>query len=1011
MNLIFTVMKYKELLIILVVLLSACSQGISQHKKRQIKTYTSADGITEVVGSYIMKDSLGYIWTYGSNTAHRFDGYRFKNYYPAVQKDGRKTNLHIHRMYCSPDNDRVICGNLGAYLYDPSVDQFVSISDSFPTHPKQFLPELTAAAKVGDRLYFTSFVGLHSYDMTKKQWEYHDITPEKEHKNNHHSKKAFWSLAIDKYDPAKLIMFGRSTYAKFDTENQSVVECKTYPLEDKYPISIHNFVQTGPDRFLLSSYGRGIIKYDAKTNTAGILYNESSVGFEGTPFRISHSSCLVGNEIVSTSFNDFMTFVDTLTGKARDYETMTPYSFDYTTFGDSIYWGTTIKGLLKIQSSLDTRYPIKLPNQDLISKIVFSNDGKKVIILAKTETLYNYDLATNKIRPFPMEKKAIRVYHDSHLDEFLLQTSPTNLDVLATNNFSSKRQIALQSAKPIYDLIITSDFYIINQDNAITWYEKQTGSIKNTIPVPEKYYAFSGLKRLKINLINDSLVILQNPEYTISINSKTKELKEHSEIRHIGANQCYSMDGTNFYMAIERSGIAKFHYDADTKTFSSQPLPYTQDIYYNLNSNLQNDSLIWLICRDHVRVFNMKSEAYDLVHYISLIPRNLTQYTAFTEHDALLYSEQTLYKVPLKRPPAKIESINLEYVSDGKKQIVGASYLEFPPNQTALEITWTAPCQNSHEPLTFFTNLEGRDDEWEANDRKTSKLYLGLAPGKYAFHVKAMASGGPIVKEQLVAFEILQPWYLASWFIILAALTVFLLGYLIYKYRVRTITEKTKLDKHIAELELKALRAQLNPHFIFNSLNSIKRLIQINDNETAIEYLLLFSSMIRNVLDLSDKKAITLREELEFSSKYLKMEKMRFDKNFDFVVQVENDEILDNYSIPSMILQPHLENAIWHGIMPLRETKGKLYLDILENEDSLIIRIEDNGIGRAASKVLSENNKGHIHKSKGQSLSIDRLKLSALAREQEISTEIIDKDPAGPNPGTIIKIKLKKSND
>ena len=222
------------------------------------------------------------------------------------------------------------------------------------------------------------------------------------------------------------------------------------------------------------------------------------------------------------------------------------------------------------------------------------------------------------------------------------------------------------------------------------------------------------------------------------------------------------------------------------------------------------------------------------------------------------------------------------------------------------------------------------------------------------------------------------------------------------------ITKKNKLEKRIAQLELKALKAQLNPHFIFNSLNSIKRLIQKNENKVAIEYLLLFSSMIRNVLDLSDKKSVTLREELEFSEKYLKMEKLRFKKNFEYEIYFDDGYFLDEYNLPSMILQPHLENAIWHGIMPLKDRNGKVLVNVFETDDYVIIRIEDNGIGRKASHEINAKMKTNIHTSKGQSLSIDRLKLTSLSREQEITTEIVDKDPQSDNTGTIINIKLKK---
>ncbi|MFT6336117.1 MAG: hypothetical protein ACJATI_002873 [Halioglobus sp.] len=1003
-------MKQSQVYIVLIILMSMVAIGLSQEKRQQIKTYTSADGITEVAHSFIMKDSLGYIWTYGSNVVHRFDGTNFKKYHPEPRTIGQKENLNIHRMYCSPDNDIIICSNLGAYIYDKRVDQFISLSNNFSSHPKQFLPEFTSAAKVDDKLYFTSFVGLHSYDMIDETWIYHDLSPNITHEHNHHSKKVLWCIAVDKYNPSILIIFGRYSFAKFHTKSKSIVESNTFSLEDKHQVSIQNFIQTGQNNFFLSSFGRGTLKYNSRSNIAKVLYNESSVGFEEIPFRITHSSCLIGSEIASTSYNDFMVMVDTLTGEARTLDRLTPYVFDYTTFGEGTYWATTIKGLLKIQTSLETQYPIGLPNEEKLRKILFSNNGDKVLLSSKTEKLYTYDLITNTIRNFESEDKSLEIHHDKYENEFLLQTARSTIDIISAIDYTKKRTLTLQSDRSIFDIVIRPDVYIINQNNTISSYNKETGEVINFVEIPEKYYQYSGLERLIINHINDTLILLQNPKYTLSVNLHSGKYKEHKEIEYLGSSRSYSQDGQNFYMIIERSGIAKYKYNTQTREFESTSLAYDDADYSSLQSNLQNDSLIWIICRDHVRVFNMNSESYDMVNSIPLAPRNLTQYTAFTHNDAYLYSEKMLFKIPINRTPANIRSINIESINDGKRKILIDKYQEFRADHKALEIKWSAPYYDSNTNLRYYTHLEGRDDIWEYNENKTSKLYLGLSPGKYKFHVKAISSESQTVEKTLLEFEVLSPWYASWWFIALAVLAGMIVSYLIYRYRVHRLLEKTKLNKRLAQLELKALKAQLNPHFIFNSLNSIKRLIQINENKTAIEYLLLFSAMIRNVLDFSDRKAITLREELDFSTKYLKMEKMRFDKNFDFVVQVSNEDILDEYSTPSMILQPHLENAIWHGIMPLLDRKGKLYLDVIDDLHSIIIRIEDNGIGREASASLHKNNKRAIHRSKGQSLSIDRLRLSSLTREQDITTTIIDKDPNGPSPGTIIKINLKKSN-
>ena len=168
--------------------------------------------------------------------------------------------------------------------------------------------------------------------------------------------------------------------------------------------------------------------------------------------------------------------------------------------------------------------------------------------------------------------------------------------------------------------------------------------------------------------------------------------------------------------------------------------------------------------------------------------------------------------------------------------------ITLPPSVSSIKLKWSSPYYGEHHKINYYVRLEGRYDEWEKVSTNTEKSYLGLDPGSYAFHVRVVAPGAKILEEQLLQFEILPPWYKTWWFRALASLSIALLIYWLYKNRIKQITQQNNLEKKVATLELKALKAQLNPHFIFNSLNSIKRLIQKNENKVAIEYLLLFSS-------------------------------------------------------------------------------------------------------------------------------------------------------------------------
>lgn len=183
---------------------------------------------------------------------------------------------------------------------------------------------------------------------------------------------------------------------------------------------------------------------------------------------------------------------------------------------------------------------------------------------------------------------------------------------------------------------------------------------------------------------------------------------------------------------------------------------------------------------------------------------------------------------------------------------------------------------------------------------------------------------------------------------------------------------KTKYEKELAELKLSSLRSQMNPHFIFNSLNSIKRYIIDSEKENAVFYLNKFSKLIRKILSSTASREIALSEELETIKLYVKIENIRFNNTIDFIVDVDKTLNLTAIKIPSLITQPFIENAIWHGLS-LKENDRKLVLKI-SRENSLQLKIEiiDNGIGRVKSAQIKEK-KLHKRTSFGIKLSKERL--------------------------------------
>ncbi len=221
---------------------------------------------------------------------------------------------------------------------------------------------------------------------------------------------------------------------------------------------------------------------------------------------------------------------------------------------------------------------------------------------------------------------------------------------------------------------------------------------------------------------------------------------------------------------------------------------------------------------------------------------------------------------------------------------------------------------------------------------------------------------------------------------------------------------KAQMERQIIELESKALRAQMNPHFIFNCMNSIKSLMQEREIDKGVTYLTTFSKLIRTLFNNADKKEISLHDEIETCKLYLQLEAMRFDSKFSYSVVVGPGIDLKSVQVPALIIQPFIENAIWHGIAP-RDSRGHISLDVLKQNGTLNIVIEDDGIGRESS-YHNKANSGLVHQSKGVNLTQSRLELDALLKQRRARLEIIDKqDEAGIAKGTKVIIKINEEMD
>ncbi|GAB3505865.1 sensor histidine kinase [Emticicia fontis] len=215
---------------------------------------------------------------------------------------------------------------------------------------------------------------------------------------------------------------------------------------------------------------------------------------------------------------------------------------------------------------------------------------------------------------------------------------------------------------------------------------------------------------------------------------------------------------------------------------------------------------------------------------------------------------------------------------------------------------------------------------------------------------------------------------------------------------------KNQLEQKTMQVEMMALRSQMNPHFLFNSLNSIRYMVMVNDNENASDYLSKFSKLLRMILNHSEKNVIRLSEELIALRLYLDIEKRRFGDNFSYAFMIDEQIEAEALQIPPMLLQPFVENAIWHGLMPSPKPDKRIEVFIKKiNETMVEFLIKDNGIGRLKASALKEKSMKH-HKSKGTDITNQRVELFNRNYANKINIRIDDLYDGDLPVGTIVKI-------
>ena len=714
------------------------------------------------------------------------------------------------------------------------------------------------------------------------------------------------------------------------------------------------------------------------------------------PIRIF---CKAGKDLVITSFNGTTYPVDTATLEIKDpllYKIPVRYVLEDK--NGSSWISTTDRGLIKIQQKRISSYTAKSEMSQVFNAIVVA--GKIIAGDIYGEVLV-YDGIYDLKRVSPNKEK--------------------NVD-------GTVRKI----------LEIKNGYYVACQ----------TGSFifdKKTLQIKKQFLGAGNYSTKAAVILNDSVLVLGNHARVFKYNTRSGLMTDSVIKRvtalgisknkkiYVGSNEgLYRWDADSlFYFGKEYKA---FSYRVSTITGTPDGL-----VWVGLGSDsllvLKDDKVIKSIPLGDIIPGNVCKSLYsraageiwlgtnkglNKIQYQNTEKNFSYTNTFFSTADGLigqqvndiaLYND-TLYvatdggisylPVNLNLPVTDIATF-ITRVSINRKDTTVLESYSLPYDNNDIVIEFSGVDLTGYYPLFEYSIDNGA---WIRKDKNS--IDLRLSPGKYSINIRAIKRDGkPSSQSVTLSIEIKTPFWKNPVFWTLIFILSFIASIIFLQSRNRqkqkAAVEKVVTEKKLAELEMQALKAQINPHFVFNCLNSIKGFIFDKDFKQADRYLDKFSELLRSTLDNSSSSIISLQDEINYLDNYLQLEKLRFDDKFDYFISVENEIDSKTIFVPAMLLQPYVENAIRHGIRHLENRKGKIKINIYKKGELLNCELEDNGVGREKASAL--RNEMHTeYQSRGMQLSKRRAELYG------IELEIIDKKAEDGNAtGTMIILKIPLS--
>jgi len=928
--------------------------GLSRYDGLGFKTFSINDGLANNYIWCIREDNNKILWIGTNNGLSEYNGITFKNYHAM----GDSAQFSIQDIDIDKQGRKWLATNIGVLLFVDN--KFVNVSEIL--NEKQELVNTILVDKQGFVWYGTQS-GLFKFtvnDLNSKKLNFSSVQRVFKNSITKIREDGKGNVWIGTYQDGVYIFDGKKVVrAVNDTEfNRQII----------FDIYFDN-----RDNIWFATLLHGIAEYNKNAGTLNWLTESEGLGSNHTKCIIQDNS---GNYWIGTSgggicnyFGKQFTNYDKSSGLGGN--------FIHSIFRDSknrLWIGTSDKGLCVFDSSgiysYNARYgfadvKVKAINEDNTGKIYLGTDGQGVFVFDENEFKSLPGLTGKYIRSIVKDKDG-------------------NLWIAAIGS-------------GIFKLVIGETGTKLQRFSSVD------GLLNNRITC--LHYDKKG--RLWYGTENNGIGYILND----SVQKKSISITDGMQSNAI---RCLTEDGSGFlWIGTAGYGIASFPlYEGNLRiSCYDYTKGLTSSNIYLLSPDSKNNLFVGTETGLDYLTLDKERNPIDIKHYSKgegFTGVETCQNSVFKDNEGTIwfgtinglskFNPSNLVKNE-NEPITNINDVKLFYIplaETAYKNFVSnwnrIDNMELPYNQNHLTFDFSAINFSNPDAVKYQWKLEGFDNEWSPVSKNHSISYSNLGAGNYTFQVKACNEDGVWNKEPVkLKFHISAPIWLKWWFVLISIILVLALMYFVFKRREHLIKTKSaaeqnklQLEKEVVELEQKALRLQMNPHFIFNALNSIQSQIGNNNDQTARYYLAKFARLMRQILDNSRNVTISLEDEISTLENYLLIEKFCNDNKFDYKITVDQAIELDFVKVPPMLLQPFIENAVKHGIKHLdinsgsksgENKRGMIDVEFREIDNILECSVTDNGIGRSKSEELNKMSKETYHKSTALLVTQKRLDL------------------------------------